>query len=304
MSPIPNDRPARRSSRRPHALPRQNRVTTRRRTRPGAPRQLVDVWHHADAEQLPGTTTLAGWLGQTILTLVTRYTGPGDRILLLPPPGGTRAPQTSGPCRRRTDPYAGLTEAVWTVTRLGRSTTAAVASSERTSINRDADRDRGTSSRSESGPGSARRPCRPDNGAIPVRAPRRSAHQLPTGPFDLIITAADPQSTDWLAAINWDRLVTSSGLVAVLTHSDIAHGLLRDPVPAVIDTIRNRQRRWRDHIAVLSRATQPGPSCAGNHSAPVLDSVGPAFHDLLILGPLASTGAMHDGVRGRESSDG
>src|SRR6266498_5873821 len=114
--------PAPRSGHRRRAA--RSRATATRGLRAARPSSL---WPFADAETLPGTGLLAGWLGRTIVTLVTTYTRPGDRVLLLAPPEPTRPlPHAAG---RPGDhhPYAGLTEAVWTATRLGRSVDTATA---------------------------------------------------------------------------------------------------------------------------------------------------------------------------------
>ena len=72
------------------------------------------VWQFADASKLPGVSHLPGWLGQTVLSLVTAFSAPGQRVLLL----GSAAPaEDSG---LSADPYAALGEALWTVMRLGR----------------------------------------------------------------------------------------------------------------------------------------------------------------------------------------
>jgi hypothetical protein len=91
------------------------------------------LWPFADAEALPGTELLAGWLGRTILTLVTTYTRPGDRVLLLTPPP-LRTPSRAPGRTHGRDPYAGLAEAVWTVARLGRGVDSATAMLRHSSI--------------------------------------------------------------------------------------------------------------------------------------------------------------------------
>lgn len=130
MTSPPHHEPGRHPRRSPHRRPltpartgrcrrrAASRTTTARRLRATRPTTL---WPFADAEALPGTALLAGWLGRTILTLVTTYTCPGDRVLLLTPPAPSETPPRTSGRTHDGDPYAGLAEAVWTVARLGRS---------------------------------------------------------------------------------------------------------------------------------------------------------------------------------------
>jgi len=70
------------------------------------------VWACADDEPAAGTGSLAGWLLNAVVKVVTNYSTPGDRVLLLSP-----SPLVTG---RRGGQYCGLSEAVWPVVRLGR----------------------------------------------------------------------------------------------------------------------------------------------------------------------------------------
>jgi hypothetical protein len=248
--------------------------------------QLTALWPFADAEQLPGTAQLAGWLGRVILTVVTRYSSPGDRVLLLAPP--TPAEPVSGTAvrRRPVDPYAGLTEAVWTVTRLGRSTdatTAAPAPDARLERSAAPVPDAG-----ESASGARLNPLRQR------RHPDRD-HPDPrpvVGSFDLVVTAIHPRSTDWLRHTSWDSILTPTGVLAAVTHSDQLHDRLVDPLFTVADTFRSCRRGWLDHIAVLHRpppSSSPQKSSAGSGGHVGGSSASRvAHHDLLLFGPLSA----------------
>ncbi len=71
--------------------------------------------------------------------------------------------------------------------------------------------------------------------------PAPSDGRLSRGPregFDLIITAVDPRATDWLGHTDWAAELTPRGIVAVVTHSDLHSGRLRDPLPLVHRHVR------------------------------------------------------------------
>src|SRR4051812_42179476 len=76
-------------------------------------RRRGTVWACAEDTIQAGTGRLAGWLLNAVIKVVTTYSSPGDRVLLIEPAPGVRRVRGLGP-------YAGLTEAVWSVVRLGR----------------------------------------------------------------------------------------------------------------------------------------------------------------------------------------
>lgn len=308
--------PRRRSPRQPPGVTGTRRPSHRRRTilrrrspRKAAPPPLVDLWPCADAEQLPGTTALAGWLGQTILTLVTRYTRPGDRVLLLAPPTRPVPAYTLGAFVRQPDPYAGLTEALWTVTRLGRSTDTAVADTALDALTGHRHATRLANEESETGPGHDHGPVRPPDDLCLTKTASLPEHRHADGTFDLIVTAVHPRFTGWHSHVKWDRLLTPSGLIATVTHSDIVGGRFVDPTPNVVETIRSHRRRWLEHIVVLTRpvaAETHSPSAAGGHrpsgAETRADTSGPAYHDL-IIGALPSWPVTGEVRVSAESSD-
>lgn len=267
----------------------------RRRLRVGplnGPRRAA-LWPFGDAEPLPDATKLAGWLGRTIIALVTGYTRPGDRVLLLappPPPEGSSGRITA----RSGDPYAGLGEAVWAITRLGRTADSADAVEGHPADAAD------PGSQSGSGPGlqwlGLRPPTGPDDD--PTRGVRKVANR-----FALIVTAVHPQTSprtasggDWRALTAWRDLMTDSATLAVITHSDHWGARLIDPVPSLVNTMSSQSLGWHDHIAVLDRPITPAgrngdeptvePSNPSVPSTPVRYlPVRRAHHDVLLFTP-------------------
>ncbi|WP_410660922.1 hypothetical protein [Amycolatopsis sp. lyj-112] len=305
--------PAHTGQGRRHALSRTATAGRIRATRP------TTLWPFVDAEVLPGTALLAGWLGRTILTLVTTYTRPGDRVLLLSPP---TPPHTSPRTAGRTydgDPYTGLAEAVWTVARLGRGadTATAAPAPDYRSDRPDPSRHGGAES------GSRHRLSRlglhavTDSNTDSAQPRRRAGDRLRNG-FDLIITALDPHATDWLGHADWDALLAPCGLTAVVTHSDSRGGRLLDPHPALANTLGHHGLRCLDHIAVLTAptpdpvaisaaaegtgtATAPrGRSLRGGFGALPLRSV---HHDLVLFQRLPLTAGETDVTDRKEASD-
>src|ERR1043165_3491464 len=89
--------------------------------------RFTTVWPCTHAAPPTGTGALTGWVLNAVGKIVTTYTTPSDRVLLL-------TPQPAAP--RRPGPYAGLHEAAWPVVRLGRGVRTQLAApyvpSERT----------------------------------------------------------------------------------------------------------------------------------------------------------------------------
>jgi hypothetical protein len=306
--------PARTGQGRHRAPSRTTAAGHLRATRP------TTLWPFANAEALPGTALLAGWLGRTILTLVTTYTRPGDRVLLLTPPAPPHTPPRTPGRTHNGDPYTGLAEAVWTVARLGRGADTATAApapdypSERTDSPRHAGAESGSRPRLS-------RLCLhpatdPDTDSAHLRD---RAGGRPRGGFDLIITALDPHATDWLGHTDWDALLTPRGLAAVVTHSDSHGGRLLDPYPAMVDTLGNRGLRCLDHIAVLTAPT-PGPvasPAATERTGPAMVPRGrppraggagslplrPVHHDLVLFRRQPLTAPEADVTDRKETSD-
>ncbi len=311
MTPTPTpepEHPSRQTSRRRtpipgtrsgHCLPgirsRTASLRSLRATRPTA------LWPFAEAEALPGTALLAGWLARTIVTLVTTYTRPGDRVLLLSPPAPTPTPSQAAGSASDRNPYAGLTEAVWAVTRLGRSTDTATAAPRLYTPGSSADSTTRRGAESVSGPRLSRPDRQPTSDPDRDRVPSGSGPgRSPRGRFDLIITAVEPRATDWLEHTDWAAESTPAGLVAIITHSDSYGDRLRDPLPVMMSALGNRGLRCIDRIVVLhapisdslpgasrgATATIDEPvrrrtSAGGTIDAPPLRRV---HHDLVLFG--------------------
>ncbi|MFD8494854.1 hypothetical protein [Amycolatopsis sp. NPDC059657] len=277
-----------------------------------APRPVA-LWPFADAEPLPGTALLAGWLGRMIVTLVTGYTSPGDRVLLLAPPAPPRGRPPTPHGARGTDPYAGLAEAVWTVARLGRGADTATVAPAPDRVGDHVDSLGRGEVESASGPRLGRLRLQTPTG--PHRESEHRPARVNTGSgdrFDLIITAVHPHDTDWLADTDWDTVLAPTATLAVVTHSDHRQGRLVDPSTAIVTTLRSFQRGWLDHIAVLDQpfpapasATGPTSPRASRGSAVGPPSVHSVHQDLLLFGPLllpAAAGPVTD-ERGESSDD-
>ncbi|WP_216215730.1 hypothetical protein [Amycolatopsis aidingensis] len=280
----------------------QHRTPSHTPTRTAGPATL---WSFADAEPLPGTALLAGWLGRTIVTLVTTYTRPGDRVLLLTPSAPLHAPRRA--CGRPHDgsPYAGLAEAVWTVARLGRGADTATAAPPPDDPREHSDPAERTAGESGPRPRLSRLGLHPATDPGPESAHRpRHAGGRTRGTFDLIITAADPHATDWLAHTAWDTLRTPHGLTAIVTHSDMRAGRLVDPQPAIVRTLSHHGLQWSDHITVLDT---PVPDPAPGGPAPAVADTAPpvrtVHHDLLLFGRPATTAPAPGAVARKETSD-
>jgi hypothetical protein len=271
--------------------------------------RFASVWSVAETDPLPGTALLPGWLGRTLLTLVTGYTRPGHRVLLLTPPRRPRMTPTVTPAVITgwfgPDEFAGLAEASWTLTRLGRGIDTATAAPPPDYLDT-------APPTAPSGPVSDRGES--ESGLRPTHlAPRRRpAPDCPTqrGPhrdcdaggrsshgFDLIITAVHPHATDWLSHTDWTSMLTLTGLVAVVTYSDSRGGHAQDPTQTLVATFRDIHLVWFDHIALLcdsttttaarSGTTAVRPDSAAPNGTPL--SVTRAHHDLLLFLPAAAT---------------
>ncbi|OZM70767.1 hypothetical protein CFN78_24195 [Amycolatopsis antarctica] len=269
---------------------------------------------------LPGTALLPGWLGRTIVTLVTTYTRPGDRVLLLTPPPSSRALRHAVGGTRDAEAYAGLAEAVWTVARLGRGADTATAAPAPDYPAEHTDSPRGAGVESGSRPRLSRLGLHPVADPHPdsARPPCRDGNR-PRGGFDLIITALDPHATDWLAHTDWAALLTPRGLTAVVTHGDTRDGRLRDPHATVLTTLGSFGLRCLDHIAVLTTPVSdtpdglvaadqtatavPAPNVSPRAVATAAPPLRTVHHDLVLLGRLTPDAAADIGFDGKETSD-
>jgi hypothetical protein len=194
-----------------------------------------------------------------VVTLVTHYTRPGDRVLLLTPQTSRHQPTTTGH-GRAPDPYTGLTEALWTVIRLGRSADTAIAAfalgqpSDSTVPTGPPDRDglaRGDRPQSTKLHPCISFSCHSETEGRPVDIGDGHAER-----FDLIITTVQPHDLGWLADTDWNTVLARPGLLAAITHCEVRNGRLQDPLRTITGALRSQGWSWHDHIAVL---TQPLP---------------------------------------------
>lgn len=211
---------------------------------------------HAAARGLPV------WLRAAVRTIVTIYSQPGDRVLLLVPP-----------IERGNPPNAGLHDAAETVVALGRSVdtltvrtrTAAADSATPFDLTPCILAGTGDATRSESGPGPTAGPHRQP----PPTATQGSESDDPTHPdrapvptdrdrFDLIITAAAPQAAGWLSTTAWRDHLVVPGTLAVITHSEHEGGRLVDPTRLVVAAAHRAGLSYLDHIALLEIPVRHG----------------------------------------------
>lgn len=286
---------------------------TLRHPRPARP---STAWPCAQDDLREGTGLLANWLLTAVIKLVTTYTQPGQRVLLLDPapylaPPASWSP-TAGRNQSRPGPYAGLHEAGWTVVRLGRGiqTQTAVAHPN------PADEHPGdASAESESGP--RPRTARPttDQPAEPSthRRPGPDSTATGVGPdrYDLVITAAEPRTLDWFRPADWAGLLTPTGTLTVITHGDRSRGRLTDPASSLVRAAHHAGLRYLDRIALLRVPVRDGalavatPATHARSQAPARPPATPARHtqvheDLFVF---TRQPAPTDATDGEESSD-
>ncbi|GLZ30830.1 hypothetical protein Lesp02_30190 [Lentzea sp. NBRC 105346] len=210
-----------------------------------------------------GTGSLANWLLAAVIKIVTTYTQPGQRVLLLAP-----APYLAPPASRPTtlvhhrpqhDPYVGLHEAGWTVARLGRGvqTQTAVAHSEpvaECTVNEPAE--------SESGPGLTTESPSVGHTVGPSADRLRESDSATTGHgsdhYDLIITAVQPRTLDWFHPADWADVLTPTGTLAIVTQGDRSSGRLADPAGALVRAAHHAGLSYLDRIALLREPVRDG----------------------------------------------
>lgn len=321
-------RPQPSPTRRHRARPQHRATPPVRIGRRRSGHQLVDVWPVAQTEPLPGTAQLPGWLGRALITLVATYSRPGDRILLVTPPPGPRAARaqfervTVG--RFGSDEFTGLAEAVWMLTRLGRSVQISAAGPTPDYSTELVERRAATPTLSDTSLVPGRFPGQGESESGPRPGPLE--HTASGGPmgrsdaevgepdpgFDLIITAAHPFALDWLAESDWPQLLTPTGLFALITYGDIASGQLQDGIILAAATLRDRGLRMWDRIAlltqtsaevlrqqqsaaeVMSPGTAPGDASTGVHASAGCgrEPIMRAHYDLLLMLPTARVDAI------------
>ncbi|MCT9084462.1 hypothetical protein [Streptomyces fulvoviolaceus] len=176
---------------------------------------------HPEAQNIPD------WLLTAIVRIVTTYTTPGHRVLLLAAPAqvgrlGAERDQLAS-CRpaSASDQLPGLVEAAAVAARLGRSIEVRVAGSV-------------------------------------VGVWRRESTASTVDHFDAIVTAVDPQSADWTLAVPWSTLLAPSGTLSFITHGDQVQGRWADPFGLLIHLARHTGLAEIDRIALLEVPIQDG----------------------------------------------
>lgn len=243
---------------------RRTRRTQRRRSllfalRHSAPGRPSTVWPCAQDDPCEGTGLLAGWLLTAVVKIVTTYTRPGQRVLLLEPatylaPSEPRA-ANDGRGQSVPGPYAGLHEAGWTIVRLGRGvqTQTTVTHSDpgehldtesgcglRESVDSPTvDEPAGPSTHEDSGPDSGPSGLSPDR-------------------YDLVIAAAGPGSSGWLRSVDWGSVLTPTGVLAVVTQGDRSGNRLTDPARSLVRAADSAGLRYLDRIALLRAPIRDG----------------------------------------------
>jgi hypothetical protein len=259
---------------------------------------------------------LASWLLTAVIKLVTTYTQPGQRVLLLDPvpylAPRRQWPQTGGDNQPRFSPYAGLHEAGWTVVRLGRGvqTQTAVAHSDPVE-----EHSGDASAESESGPRPHTASPTTDQPAEPSTHRRPGPDSTATGVdpdrYDLVITAAEPRTLDWFRPSDWAGLLTPTGTLAVITHGDRSRDRLADPAGSLVRAAHRTGLRYLDRIALLRVSVRDGafavttPAPYGRPQAPARPPATPVRHtqvheDLFVF---TRQPALTHAAVGEETSD-
>jgi hypothetical protein len=259
---------------------------------------------------------LANWLLTAVIKIVTTYTQPGQRVLLLAP-SPFIAPPPSWPSavtgnRPRRGPYDGLLEAGWTVVRLGRGIQTQTAGARPP---QSADDLASGGVESESGLGlDPVGPDADDHSTPPSdrpAGPDTTATEHSPDRFDLIITAAEPRTVDRLDPTDWAGLLTPTGVVAFVTHGDRPGSRFTDPAGPLVRSAHYAGLRYLDRIALLRVPVRDGVLVAGN--AAVRDRTqtsprqstsvirhAPVHDDLLVFTRQAALSGTADG---EETSD-
>lgn len=230
--------------------PRRRRIIRRA---PRKVRPTVSVWPCLPPQG--ETDTADDWLERAVVKIVTTYTQPGQRVLIVsPPPPETTPPRWTTTARRwPPDPYQDLPETNWVIARLGRSAQTTLAthphgdpSGPRRTVAAPRVRDARAGRRAVD---EAPRPGGHDH-TISGGDPAGPATGRGVGCFDLIVTAADPRDHTWFTRRDWRALLRPGGTLTVITHSDTSDGSLVDPHTSIEATLSDNQMVVLDHIVL------------------------------------------------------
>jgi hypothetical protein len=251
-------------------------------------RGLSTVWPCAQGEHRDGTGLLADWLLTAVVKIVTSYTEPGQRVLLLAPPPGAcgcvSGPPAVGAVRSHGpygDLYIGLHEAAWTVVRLGRGIRthtasplgdppdAGIAGQADPPVRMpELDGHIGGADPAPADIGRSDSHAHTELAAAPTIAPTAVHGADSPDLFDLIITTVAPHASRWMHAWGWDGLLTPHGTLTVITHSDRRGGWLVDPTGSLVHHVRRAGLTYRDHVALLRVPVRQGALDTGTGSTP------------------------------------
>jgi hypothetical protein len=127
----------------------------------------------------------------------------------------------------------------------------------------------------------------------------------------LVITAAEPRVLDSLKPTDWAPLLTSTGALAIITHSEHKRGQLHDPARPLVIAAHDAGLRYQDRIALLRIPVRDGALIGGptgspggfkppRHPVPIAVRHTQAHADLLIFTHQPATTAA---AGSEESSD-
>ncbi|MEV0220668.1 hypothetical protein [Streptomyces sp. NPDC050704] len=221
------------------------------------PRRPGSVWPVAQHPSHPDARVIEPWLTEAIIQVVATYTRPSHRVLLLAPPTapGTPTPDRATPGTGTEDGLLpALIEAAGTASRLGRTLEAAAT---------DPDFDTRTAEDAASPawqsvhrlPAESVPPA--PTGHRPIRR-RRGPTAVGPDRYHAVIALVDPHHPQWVHDVSWGRLLTPSGVLAVITHSDRRRGRLIDPGGLVTRAVGSAGLAPLDHIALLQLPVRDG----------------------------------------------
>jgi hypothetical protein len=108
----------------------------------------------------------------------------------------------------------------------------------------------GTDPRSQSGPATKGPPRPTTDRHAPDRRPTRYSPDR----YPLILTIAVPHAAEWTAAISWGRILTPTGILAVITHSEHGAGRWKDLSRSLLHTTRREGLALLDRISIVADA--------------------------------------------------
>ncbi|WP_275294615.1 hypothetical protein [Amycolatopsis sp. La24] len=217
-----------------------------------------------------GTGLLADWLLSAVVKIVTAYTRPGQRVLLLDPvlcfASSVSTSYTGSRNRSQPGPYSGPHEAAWTVVRLGRGVQTLTAFAPPGAA--DEHSDGPSARRSESGSGlDITRPAAVRS-AGPAISDRPGLVLPETGSnpdrYDLIIGVVEPRAAGWFRPTDWADLLTQNGVLAVVTPSRRMSGVFADPAGPLVRAAHRTGLHYLDRIALLRVHVHPSTTATPN----------------------------------------